>query len=297
MTQIVNKAVELDGRRCLILRDEVAAGPSQNAAILVDDTALSGGAKLWMSAEVMDEMQVKHGKLHVYGLWQILMASGYITDDHKVHVLATEDDGNGHYLYHHEDVWHSGIVFQEELRGLPDDVMDELNDEDVNYLSVDVDDLERPVKRVLSMAEQIALRKKEKKITERQVVAAISVVFALLFGVERYLDFVHKKEKLDYEIEETVLSTIRAKTDILKTERISYRPDQRAQVFPIWYLAKTLPDDAISTPHLMLSDPGAEIVVKEGYRDLTRLLPADVYYARSRVSGETVVNWKVTDGH
>jgi len=296
MANIANKVVEIEGRRCIVIRDEVSVQKPEAVSQLIDSDLLTGDNQLWVSSEVMDELIKKHGELPVYGLWQLIVSSGYLNDDYKVFVLPVNESGDGsHYLYHHNDVWHAGIVYQDELQGLPDTLLEGLTDDDVLALDVDPSELVKPAQRVLSVREKIALRNKERKIVQRQIVAAISAMVAVVFGMERYLDFNHKKENIEYELSQTILTSINATIEILKTDRATYRPDQKADVFPIWYLASTLPEDSIEAKHIRLGDPSAEVILKKAHSDLAKDLPVSVYSARPIVTGEAIINWKEMD--
>jgi len=293
MVNIANKVVEIEGRRCIVIRDEVSISATESAGILVDQELLTDNYKLWMSSEVMDELASKHGGLPIFGLWQVLLSSGYIEGDYKVFVVPTNENGDGHYLYRDNSIWRVGIVFQDELQGLPDEYLTSLTDDDILLLEIEVEELSRPAKRVLSITEQATVKSKEQKIVRRQVVAAVCSVAAVLFGVERYLDFMHKKEKMEYESEQTVLTSLNARIQILKTDRATFKPDQQADVFPIWYLTTVLPPESMESEKIVLSDPGAQVIIIKKYSHLAEDLPTDVFTARPVVTGEAIVNWKV----
>jgi len=293
MVNIANKVVEIEGRRCIVIRDEVSISATESAGILVDDSLLSDNYKLWMSAEVMDELVAKHGSLPVYGLWQVLFTSGYIEGDYKVFVVPTSENGDGHYLYSDGTVIRVGIVFQDELQGLPDEYLTELTDDDLLLIDIDDEGLTRPAKRVLSVTEQATLRSKEQKIVRRQIVAGVCSVAAVLFGVERYLDFMHKKEKMEFKSEQVVLTSLNERIDLLKRDRATFKPDQQADVFPVWYLTTIMPPESMEAVKIVLGDGSSEVVIKKEYAYLAKQLPTTLYMAHPVVTGEAIVNWKV----
>lgn len=221
MSSFTPGVIEINGKRCLIIADSVSHELPTSGTVLLEQVE---GFTIFCLAEELVKKKAIHRGLPVYGYWQTLYASKLWYPDRGI--AAYRHNNGGQYVA--VDLDEKTATTGEVVDGVAiAAVGEQLDDKQIRWLEIMLQDITLPNRAAMTVAEQIAKQEKNNRTLLLTVFFALSALIFGWFSGSWFAKLEIRQAEEQRMLLATEVETMRATVAELKKIKLVGIPDQR----------------------------------------------------------------------
>lgn len=232
----INELIEVEGSPCFIVPDIVGegAGGFDDASELVPQK--NNQPAISVRASFFSEIRENNPSVDVFGLWQVVFASGIVSDEPLQVVLTNSNDG--FFLYRND----KGNYISGTVTGGFFDKVSHLRLNDAQIIALELESLVRPVQAAMTRTELLARKQAIKRKEWGFIGGAVAAIVAIAIGADLYLEYRSSQNIADTSAAHAKLVMFDSEIMGLRRKRVEFIPYNLNKLAPIVILSKQDPN-------------------------------------------------------